>query len=520
MSRVPSRRRFLVDVGRGTLMAALGSALAVDLDLVPAAFAKDLDGRLSFGDLEPLVSTLQETPVGRLQPLLIEKLRGGMPLKTLVAAGALANARTFGGEDYIGFHTFMALSPALSMSSLMPSGAEALPVLKVLYRNSNRIQEFGGKDAEVLHSVAVGPAVSAEKGETLPDAIRSRDVRHAEQMLAGLVSTDRRAALDALIPAVHDMHPEVHRTVLPYRAWEMQEIVGTQHALTLLRQSLRYCVKAEPQRRPETTAHGAMLVGLLDEFKLHGKTPGTKPAEDAFVEQLSRTFATASAEDAGRAAASALAEGFDPAAIGEAISLAASQLVLRDGGRLPQWEDRLKPAGSVHGDSVGVHASDAANAWRNLSRVGSGRNIFACLIIGAWQVARDRNYPGNLLSEPLPAKHHLDRLTPKDADGLLAKLDEAVQNNLQGQATAIAHRYGELSLPAERLFRSLLRYAVSEDGALHAEKYFQTVWDDFHTTRPTARWRHLVALARVTASEYGKPAAGQAEARDLLGLKS
>ena len=55
---------------------------------------------------------------------------------------------------------------------------------------------------------------------------------------------------------------------------------------------------------------------------------------------------------------------------------------LHDEGRLPQNEDRLKPAGCVHGDSVGVHASDAANAWRNLARVSSGRNIFACLMIG------------------------------------------------------------------------------------------------------------------------------------------
>lgn len=521
MSHNRSRRRFLQDVGRGTFLATLGSAAAIDLELVPTAFAKELDGELNFGELEPLVCLLQETPVARLQATLVEKLRGGLPLKTLVAAGALANARTFGGEDYIGFHTFMALAPSFHMSSLMPAGAEALPVLKVLYRNSSRIQDFGGRDAEVLH--AVPPSASAGAAganESLPAAIRGRNVQQAEQLLAGLVATDRQSALDALIPAVHDTHPEVHRTVLPYRAWEMQEIVGTQHALTLLRQSLRYCVRAEPANRPEMTAHGTMLVKLLDEFKLNGRTPGTKSADDALVGHLSQTFATASAEDAGRAAASALAEGFDPTAIGEAISLAASLLVLRDGGRLPQWEDRLKPAGTVHGDSVGVHASDAANAWRNLARVSSGRNTFACLIIGAWQVARDRNYPGNLLPEALPAKHHLDRLSDKDADGLLAKLSDAIQNNLQGQATAIAARYGELSLPVERLFNTLVRYAVSEDGALHAEKYFQTVWDDYHSTRPAFRWRHLVSLARVTASEFGKPAAGQAEARELLGVRS
>jgi hypothetical protein len=125
-----------------------------------------------------------------------------------------------------------------------------------------------------------------------------------------------------------------------------------------------------------------------------------------------------------------------------------------------------------------------------------------------------------LLASPLPVKFHLDRLTETDADGLLARLDEAVQNNLQAHATAITHRYGELSLPEDRLFGSLLKYAVSEDGALHAEKYFQTVWDDFHATRPSARWRHLTSLARVTASEFGKPAAGQLEARELLGVKA
>ena len=87
---------------------------------------KNLTAPCRFGDLEPLVCELQETPVERLQSTLAKKLQGGLPLKTLVAAGALANARTFGGEDYIGFHTFMALGPALKMSALMPKGSEAL----------------------------------------------------------------------------------------------------------------------------------------------------------------------------------------------------------------------------------------------------------------------------------------------------------------------------------------------------------------------------------------------------------
>ena len=71
------------------------------------------------------------------------------------------------------------------------------------------------------------------------------------------------------------------------------------------------------------------------------------------------------------------------------------------------------------------------------------------------------------------------------------------------------------STPAP-VFALLLKYAVSEDGALHAEKYYNTVREEFASTRPAFRWRQLVALARVTASECGRPAPGMAQARELL----
>ena len=78
------------------------------------------------------------------------------------------------------------------------------------------------------------------------------------------------------------------------------------------------------------------------------------------------------------------------------------------------------------------------------------------------------------------------------------------------------HRYGELGHPSRPIFDLLLKYAVSEDGALHAEKYYRTVSEEFAVTRPAFRWRQLAALARVTASEYGFPAPGYAEACRLL----
>ena len=71
------RREFLADVGRGMLLASLGSATAFDLGLATRLHAGEADKRVTFGPLEPLVSLLQETPPEKLQPILIDKLKSG-----------------------------------------------------------------------------------------------------------------------------------------------------------------------------------------------------------------------------------------------------------------------------------------------------------------------------------------------------------------------------------------------------------------------------------------------------------
>src|SRR5687768_5715591 len=98
-----TRREFLADVGKGMLVASVGPALASELGLAPA-WAGDEGGALSFGPLEPLVCLMQETSADKLLPVLVEKMKQGTALEQLVSAAALANARTFGGEDYVGFH--------------------------------------------------------------------------------------------------------------------------------------------------------------------------------------------------------------------------------------------------------------------------------------------------------------------------------------------------------------------------------------------------------------------------------
>jgi len=186
MNTVPTRREFLAEVGRGMLVATMGYHAAKELGLA-SVLADEGAEVLPFGTLEPLVCLRQESRADRLLPILVEQLRSGVELKRLVEAAALANARTFGGEDYVGFHTMMALAPALHMSQELPKESQPLPVFKVLYRNTNRIQEHGGRNGEVLHQVK--PAALSEKcaaGELLRDQVRAKNVDAAEQTLAAL----------------------------------------------------------------------------------------------------------------------------------------------------------------------------------------------------------------------------------------------------------------------------------------------------------------------------------------------
>ncbi len=233
------------------------------------------------------------------------------------------------------------------------------------------------------------------------------------------------------------------------------------------------------------------------------------------MQQLAGTIYAGSREQAADAVAQALREGFAVESISEAMALAANMLVLHDPGRPEQWANGDKPVGSCHGDSVGVHASDAANAWRNIARVSNPRNVVASLIVGAFHTA---GQAGRSNKEPYPTTEQLALVRTEDPAGLIREVEAAIREKDQFRAAAIVARYGQLGHAPRRVFDLLLRFATSEDGALHAEKYYHTVSAEFAAMRPAFRWGQLVALARVSASEYGHKSAGYEEAKKLLNV--
>lgn len=512
-----NRRAFLSDVGSGMLASGLGASLASDLGC-STAFADEGSESIPLGKYAELVEWMRSTPAEKLQPMLAQMVMDGKcDLKTLIGAGALANAVTFGGCDYVGFHTAMAMLPALEMSRMLADRRQSLPVLKVLYRNSQQIQSVGGSSKVTLAAIHAAEHVSdGDVGTAIRDACRKADVERGEKLLTG-VGGSPLDAFNALQPAIQD-DLNVHRFVFAHRTYGLVGLLGEEYSYSMLRQCVRLCADHERERIEHKQAESpirALLPKLLDQYKLDGKKIGKRDPGDAAVNDLCMAIYNGPREVAAEAAASALADGIDPEVVGEAISLASNLYVLRQG------KDKWR----THGDSVGVHSSDATNAWRNMIRIAEPQYAVSGLIVAA--------YHAGIQSAPFqtpayPTDEHRALVKATDAAGLLAETEDAIRQNDQGRASAAMQIYGEKGHAVETALTLMLKYAVSEDGRLHGEKYFHTVREEYATTRPAFRWRQIVGLARVTSSAYGYNrddkhgfrAAGYEDACKLLGVEA
>ena len=508
------RREFLGKVGVGMLVSAGGWTVASEFDLLGMAYADEPD-RLDFGKLESLVALMQETSADALMPQLKTRLDAGVDLPTLATAAALANARTFGGQDYTGYHCFMAIVPALAMSRRLAGNAAALPVFKVLHRNARRIQAQGGRRNEVLRPVKPVASVDGEARALLLAAGRKGEFASAEATFARVAARGPQAAYASLQPLVRD-NIDVHQVVLAYRSWDMMRLAGEENAQVLLRQVLRQCIDRDESRRRrgrQAPSIRKLLPELVDAHGLDRTLASTKRLALSELEEVAQFIFAADRDEAAGRVAGMLGAGVSRADIGEALSLAAVRLLLHDPGRSSSQEG--KPVGSVHGASVGLHAADSANAWRGIAEATDASNANACLVTAAWHAAGQSGRMNKSQPHHASAREAAQRV-PEEK--LLGAINEALRGGEQKLSCALAERYADLGRDPEALISMLIEPAVQFDGALHHEKYFHTATVEFARTRPASRWAHLIALTRVMASGYGFEAQGLDLSRRVLGV--
>lgn len=508
------RREFLFALGGGLALGGVGTAGLAGSGL-EAAFL-GLDGeRLDFGEAQRLVDLLTVTPLERLQPLLVEQIHGGVSLEKLTAAGALANARAFGGQDYNGYHAFMALIPALQIAREDQGPKAALPVLKVLYRNAQFIHDVGAQRSPSLTHFPEPKGISlarerSQDAALLAEYVSKRDMGQAEAYLDELIQRDPERAFEALIPIIW-MEVDVHRVVLAWRAWDMQRLTGKEHARTLLRQSIRQCIDRERDDADNRRVRSEMPE-VLEGSGLMAAQLGSRALTPEEITALAEALSRSTRMQGAQLAAESLAAGARPADVGQALSLACSFLMLRQRGRTQGVSGR--PVGSVHGAGTGIHASDTAAAWRGMANFGSPTQCKLALVAGAYHTAGQGAHV---------ADHFIDFETKagkwqgQAPELMLQTLAAAIVEENQSTAAAMASAYasaGHDLLPFLAICRD---NSVRAEGALHAEKYYRTQAEVIASDHQSFVPLHAAALARVCASQAGQEASGREQALKLLG---
>jgi len=195
---------------------------------------------------------LCRTPApGQLLPILVERLKSGTDLRRAGGGGRAANARTFGGEDYVGFHTIDGTSfRPTTMAAELPASRRACRCFKVLYRNGNRIHEHAAT-TRVLHPI--GRRVG---GNRAGFRVTSRFARR----FAGKIPGGQNAFLASAtqnsppMPLTRSCWPSKYGLGQCYRmsaapAWSCSTWSAREHAQTLLRQSVHYCSEHREERK-------------------------------------------------------------------------------------------------------------------------------------------------------------------------------------------------------------------------------------------------------------------------------
>jgi hypothetical protein len=206
--------------------------------------------------------------------------------------------------------------------------------------------------------------------------------------------------------------------------------------------------------------------------------------------------------------ARALADGLSLEGAGEALSVGGSTLFLR----------------SQTGNPMDVHLNTGANTRRYL--IGqpelSLRTKLRALLI--WNTGPEVLMAQRMLApdvQPEPAR--VAALPWRAQDALLEEIESLIASLPIGErlpkanlaswrstdevkhAAALAQQYANAGYEAEPLFTRLGKIACRDNFTeMHAFKHHQATYEEFHATRPSLRWRHVVSAVQAAAISHGR----------------
>ena len=461
--------------------------------------------------IEPLVRFVEETAPDHIVARTHDKLAGGTPVKEMLLASALAVVRSSDlppGHHGGPLHPLAGLHAVRNIAARLPGEYAPLPVIQnVAVANKH------------IHSPAMGPYILAD-AQPVSEGDSVEATLEAFRMAAGrgvynacdhyfLYLLGRLSPMQVLEQLLHVAIPknqlDDHYFLFPVFTWRALEYLGWEYAKYIGRAPVRYVT------RPTMPASLEDVDTLIAKFGLLERELRAATGEDETA------AITALAEEIGRVSrfsaipemlARALADGLSLEGTGEALSVGGSTLFLR----------------SQTGNPMDVHINTGVNTRRYLLRQPelSLRTKLRALLM--WHTGPEVMMAQRMLAPDIqPEPDRVAALPWHTQDDLLTEIEELISSLPVGerlpkaglatwrstdevkQAAALAQQYASSGYAPEALITLLGKIACRDNFTeMHALKHHQATYEEFHATRPSLRWRHLVSAVQAAAISHGR----------------
>jgi hypothetical protein len=452
--------------------------------------------RVRFPDhIEPLVQFVEETTPDRIVAQAHEKLVTGTPVKDMLLASALAVVRSSDlppGHHGGPLHPLAGLHAVRHISARLPGEYARMPVLQnVAVANKH------------IHSPAMGPYVLAEAKpvsenddvEATVKAFRtawSRGVYNAcdHYYLYLLERLSPMQVLELLLEVgVPKNQLDDHYFLFPVFTWRALEYFGWEYAKHIGRAPVRYIT------RPTNPAMMIDVDNLIKKYELLERDLRVKTGDDEtaaitrLADQIGRCHEFAEIPEM---LAQALGDGLSLEGTGEGLSVGGSTLFLR----------------SLTGNPMDVHINTGANTRRYLLRQPELSRRIKLQALLMWNTGPEVRMAQRMLAPDIqPEPDRVAYLPSRTQDELLptAGLASWRSTDEVKQAAALAQQYGNCGYDPEALITVLGKIACRDNFTeMHAFKHHQATYEEFYSTRPSLRWRHLVSAVQAAAISHGR----------------
>jgi hypothetical protein len=494
--------------------------------------------------IEPLVQFIEETPRNEIIDRTLEKLRAGVPIKTILTASVLAVTRSSDlppGHHGGPLHPVAGLYAVSKLVERLDGEERFLPVLQHVALSNKHINdpvtgpyqllEFKALDAKHasvsrLADMAAdgGGDVVTEDGIEATKAAFLKAVDRGESNKADhlfLWLWDNIPAIEAfdllMSVAIPKNALDDHYFIYPAALWRYLETYDKEHLKVLMRPAVRYVARFPTFRAvPEIDAlieqHG-LLSRILrqrtgeDETDTIGKVGESICACDKYTEIP-------------RILTQAIADGLSLEGAGEALSIGAAGLFLR----------------SQTGNPMDVHLHTSVNLRRWLLRLDGLSVKNKLLVLLHWQTGPEiKSTQYRMEPWPQPDLEAVAKLPHQSQDELLEAITQSIYNQPPTDWSKVTNLGKMIAVPEVKETMNLaqqwvvlgyspdvliarLAAIVCHDSftEMHAFKHHQSIVEEFQNTREPWRWMHLVCGVQAAAISFGKNMEVYEGALDLM----